>query len=217
MAAMRRVVLVLLVAAMSACRPDPEQQRIKATSKGTYDPKTGRLTEITYDKNKNGVVDTWVEMDGSRPVSARIDDDEDGRIDRWEYYNQNGRLLRVGESREKTGKPDMYAYMGVDGMPERVEMIELSNVTGTESVVRRDFFQGGVRVRAEEDTDGDGIMDRWESGFVNAAARVVEFDDGKKRDGRPTQRFTYNERGALVSIETEPDGRGGYAKKREIR
>ena len=217
MAAMRRVVLLLLVAAIAACAPDPEQLRIKATSKGTYDPKTGKLTEITYDKNKNGVIDTWVDMDGPRPVAARIDSNEDGKIDRWEYYNQNGRLMRVGESRAKNGTVDLYAYMGADGTPERVELLEVSNVTGKEGVVRREFFEGGVKVRAEEDTDGDGVIDRWEGGFVNGTARVVEFDDEKKRDGAPTQRFTYNDRGGLVSIESEPDGKGGYGKKREIK
>ena len=50
---------------------DPNAARLKATTKATYDPKTGRLTELTYDRNKNGVVDTWTEMDGSRPLRSR--------------------------------------------------------------------------------------------------------------------------------------------------
>lgn len=190
--------------------------RIRATSKGKYDAKTGKLTEITYDKNKNGRVDTWVDMDGSRPVSARIDGDEDGKIDRWEYYTPSGVLQKVGESRAKSGAVDMWAYMGADGTPDRVEFVEVSNVTGKEGIVRREHFQGGVKVRGEEDTDGDGIIDRWET-FTGGRLTAVEFDDDKKRDGRPVQRMTYDDRGALIAIETEPDGQGGYKKKRGIQ
>ena len=40
-------------------------------------------------------------MEGSRPVRARVDDDEDGRVDRWEYYDAAGKLARVGFSRAK--------------------------------------------------------------------------------------------------------------------
>jgi hypothetical protein len=212
----RAVLVIVFVVGALACREDPERARIRQTSKGTYDPKTGRLSEITYDKNKDGRIDTWVSMDGSRPVSARLDTDEDGTIDRWEYYNQNGLLLRVGESRAKTGQADMYAYMGADGTPARIEFLELSNVTSQEGVVRREYLEAGVKVRGEEDTDGDGVMDRWEI-FSGGRLRSVEFDDAKKRDGKPTQRLTYDDRGALVSIESDPDGQGGYRQKRVIK
>ncbi len=62
---------LLLVA--TACGPDPEQERLRATSKGVYDPQTGVLRQITYDRNKNGRIDTWTRMDGARPVSSEID------------------------------------------------------------------------------------------------------------------------------------------------
>ena len=66
---------------------DPERERLKATTKASYDKATGKLTELTYDANKNGRIDTWTEMDGTRPLRSRIDSNEDGRIDRWEYYD----------------------------------------------------------------------------------------------------------------------------------
>ncbi len=34
-------------------------------------------------------------MDDSRPVRARVDDDEDGRVDRWEYYDTTGSIAAV--------------------------------------------------------------------------------------------------------------------------
>ncbi|MGH9311403.1 MAG: hypothetical protein ACRD1U_18640, partial [Vicinamibacterales bacterium] len=48
-----------------ACR-DRDKARLRDTTQPTYDPKTGRLSELTYDANKNGTIDTWTEMDGSR-------------------------------------------------------------------------------------------------------------------------------------------------------
>lgn len=210
----RALVGVLLCLLAAACQ-DPERQRIRATSQGKYDPQTGRLSEITYDKNKNGRVDTWVAMDGARALSARLDTDEDGKIDRWEEYGQDGKLTKAGESRAKSDKPDLWIFMAADGTPEHIEMLELSNVTGQESIVKREFYQAGARVRAEEDTDGDGVMDRWER-YESGVLKTVEFDDGSKRDGTPTQRYTYDGRGGLASIETQPDGRGGYGKKRSL-
>ena len=196
------------------------------------------MTEITYDKNKNGRVDTWVRMDGARPISATIDSDEDGRIDRWEYYAADGRPERVGESRAKSGRADLWAYLGAEVRvrPEhcglyhgvagrglvagdrdrRIEFLEVSDVTGKEGIVRREFYRGGAKISGEEDTDGDGVMDRWE-GFDAGRLRTVEFDDPKKRDGQPAQRLTYDDRGGLISIETGPDGRGGYRTKRSIK
>ena len=207
-----RVFCAFTVALLTlACR-DPEQERIRKTSTGQYDPATGKLTEITYDKNQNGVIDTRVKMDGARPVSAVIDADEDGKPDRWEEYDAQRRLVKAGESRAKNGKPDLWVYFASAGTPERIEYSEVSDVTGRESITRREFYEAGVKVRAEEDTDGDGVMDRWET-FAKGALQTVEFDDPKRRDGKPAQRLTYDARGTLVLVESEPDASGTYTKR----
>src|ERR1019366_3641243 len=149
------------------------------------------------------------------PVSSVIDTNEDGVIDLWEYYENCGQLVKKGWLRAKPDlvskfrKPDAFAYMGPDGKPERVEYIEVSNVTGIEGVVRREFYKGDVMVRAEEDTDGDGLMDRWDT-FENKHLRTTEFALG--HTGKPGKRFTYDDKGALVLIETEPDASGRYTK-----
>ncbi len=82
---------------------DPERERLKHTTRASYDQTTGKLTELTYDANKNGRIDTWTEMDGTRPIRSRIDSDEDGRIDRWEYYD-DGRPSGQGGLLEKGGR-----------------------------------------------------------------------------------------------------------------
>src|SRR3954451_19915942 len=148
---------LLCVAAvvLSACS-DPEKERIKETTRPTYDKTTGKLTELTYDRNKNGKIDTWTDMDGTRPIRSRSDLDEDGKLDRWEYYDEKGGLAKVGFSRKQDGKVDAWAFSGPDGSVARVEI----SLTGDERKIdRREFYQGGALVRAEEDTNGDGRID----------------------------------------------------------
>ena len=62
---------------------DPEQERIERTTIPTYDTETRRLIELTYDRDKNGTIDTWTDMDGAGCFRSRSDLDEDGTLDRW--------------------------------------------------------------------------------------------------------------------------------------
>lgn len=195
---------------------DPDRERLKATTKASYDKATGKLTELTYDANKNGRVDTWTEMDGTRPLRSRIDSDEDGRIDRWEYYDDAGRLTKVGFSRKADDKPDAWAYSTAEG---RIDRIEISSTGDPARIDRWEFYdpsaatsQGptgtGPLLRVEEDTDRDGRPDKWER-YVHGLVQTAEFD--VTGDGRPDRRLTYRD-AELVLIETAPDASGSYAK-----
>ena len=84
--------------------------------------KTGKLTQLTYDRNGNGVIDTWTDMDGAKPLRSRIDLDENGTIDRWEYYGPDQKLEKVGFSRMKDGKEDAWSFAGPDGSVARIEV-----------------------------------------------------------------------------------------------
>ena len=214
----------LALAAAASCGDSSDAARAKATTQASYDLTKGKLAEITYDKNKNGRIDTWTKMDGATPVSSRIDTNEDGKIDRWETYGPDGKLVKVDWERAPvpgpanpvvafTGKPNATAYVNADGVIERIEYYEISDVTGQKDITRREFYNAAKQLaRAEEDTDGDGLMDRFET-YADGAIRTVEFDEKKPYDGKPDRRMTYSPQGALVLIETEPDGNGGYLKK----
>jgi hypothetical protein len=213
----RRAVLAALAfggaAAGAAACSDPERARLEATTKATYDERTGRLRELTSDANGNGRIDTWTEMDGARPVRSRSDRNEDGRDDRWEYYDGSGRLVKVGFSRRDTGKPDAWAEPGADGRISRI----LVSSAGEESKIDRwetyDPGAPGVITAVEEDTNGDGRPDKWEQ-YAGGTLRAAQLDENG--DGRADRRLTY-EQGALVLIESDPDERGRYTKRRPLQ
>ena len=73
----------------------------------------GRLKQLFYDRNKNGRVDTVAFMDGARFVRIEIDSDEDGVVDRWEYYGADQKLEKVGISKANDGQPDTWVYRDV--------------------------------------------------------------------------------------------------------
>jgi hypothetical protein len=189
-----------------ACAPDPEKERLKKTTQATYDPKTGRLQRLTYDGNKNGTIDTWTYMDGTKVLRSEIDRDEDGKIDRWEFHGADGALEKVGFSRAHDGKLDAWAYSGADGKVARVEI----STKQDGAIDRREFYEGDALARAEEDTNADGRPDKWET-YAQGRVASVAFDENG--DGRPDRRLTYGPSGALVSIESAPDAGGAFTKR----
>ena len=164
------VALTACAAVLAHGCADPERERLRATTRASYDKTTGKLTELTYDANKNGRIDTWTEMDGTRPVRSRLDSNEDGRIDRWEYYDEAGRLTRVGFSRKADDRPDAWAYSTAEG---RIDRIEISSTADPAHIDRWEFYDtaaapsatavgAGPLLRVEEDTNHDGRTDKWE-------------------------------------------------------
>jgi hypothetical protein len=215
---MRKTLLAATVVCLSACA-DPDRERLKATTKPTYDRTTGKLIELTYDANKNGRVDTWTDMDGTKPLRSRIDQNEDGKIDRWEYYGDKGQLVKVGFSRRDEGKPDAWAFAGADGKLQRIEI----SPSGDEKKVNRwEYYdasaaldaQGtGALVRVEEDTNGDGKPDKWET-YENRAIKTAALDENG--DGKPDRQLTYNA-SMLVLIESQPDAGGGFTRRVAVK
>jgi hypothetical protein len=196
---------VVCTATLSSACSDPERERIRETTKPTYDKTTGKLTELTYDRNKNGKIDTWTDMDGTRPLRSRIDLDEDGTIDRWEYYGEKGELLKVGFSRKKDGKPDAWAYSG-EG--DKVERVEISSTADEHKIDRWEHYDATGLVGAEEDTNADGRPDKWET-YGGGALKTAAFDENG--DGKPDRRLTYDN-GQLTLIESDPDGAGAFTR-----
>jgi hypothetical protein len=158
-------------------------------------------------------------MDGAKPLRSRVDRDEDGRIDRWEHYDEKGQLAKVGFSRKNDGKPDAWAFAGPDGNLSR---IEISSAGDEKKVDRWEHYDAtvalnadgtGALVKAEEDTNGDAKPDKWET-YENGAIKTAAFDENA--DGIPDRRLTYD-RTTLVLIETQPDATGQFTKRVDVR
>lgn len=195
--------------AVAACS-NPDADRVRKTTIPTYDKKTGKLVELTYDRNKDGIVDTWTDMDGNKPLRSRIDTDGDGVVDRWEYYDDRGGLAKVGFSRKRDGRVDAWAYSGPDGKVARVEM---SSSGDEKKIDREEIYDNGSLIRTQEDTDGDGRIDKWET-YERGELATASMDENG--DGRPDRRLTYNG-GTLVLIESDPDALGRFTKRVEVK
>jgi hypothetical protein len=195
---------IILVAGCS----DPESERLKATTQATYDPQTGRLVRLTADLNKDGVIDAFTYMDGPRALRTELDRDQDGRIERWEYLGDDGKtVVRVAISRENNGRPDTWLYAGPGGKLVRAE---ISSEQDEKKIDRWEWYENDQVVRAEEDASGDGKVDKWEV-HRNGALMSIALDEDY--DGKPDRRLNYGAQGRLLSIESEPDGRGGFRKR----
>jgi hypothetical protein len=199
-----------VVLALAAGCSNSERAREKQGITPTYDKTTGKLKELTFDSNNNGRVDTWTVMDGSRPIMSRIDRNEDGKIDRWEYYGDHGQLVKVGFSRKDNGVPDAWAFSGPDG---RIERIEMSSVADERKIDRWERYDATGLVSAEEDTNGDGVPDKWET-YRAGVLETASFDENG--DGKPDRRLLYNA-GVLIAIETAPDAAGHYQKRIDVK
>ena len=161
-----------------------------------YDDATGRLQLLKYDANGDGTIDTWSYMDGARVVRIELDPDQNNVIDRWEYYGPGQAIEKVGTSRLGDNTPDSWAFYDAAGMMTKLEIS--THRDGT--VDRVEYYEGAVRVRAEEDTNADGRTDKWEA-FEGPRLASVALDTRQR--GTPDRRVVYAQDGT-VRIEELP-------------
>lgn len=177
--------LVLLAAVGSSfCSPAGDKQ-----IEPVYDKDTGRLQRLNYDANKNGKVDTVSFMDGARVLRIEIDKDEDGKVERWEHYGADQTIEKVGFSRANDGTEDAWSYTAPDGSIARIEM----STHRDGKVTRTEYYEKNVLVRAEEDADGDGTIDKWET--FDGAGRMVSVAFDTLHRGTPDRRLVYGPNG----------------------
>jgi hypothetical protein len=168
------------VAAFNGCGDAPREERVQAA----YDKTTGKLSQLTVDVAKDGKPNITSYMDGSKFLRIEIDTNEDGKVDRWEYYGADQKLERVGFSRANDGIADAWAFHRPDGSIERVEVSTKRDGKPN----RTEFYEKGALARAEEDTNGDGRVDKWEQ-YESGALVSASFDT--TRSGKPTTTIDY--------------------------
>jgi hypothetical protein len=161
-----------------------------------YSPKTGKLAELTADRDGDGRIDTWAEMDGAHLLSVKIDRHGTGRPDRWEYYEAG--------SPAAAGRPTNGAAFERGAVLSRAE--EANGPDGT-TVSRHEYYVSGVISRVEEDSDFDGRVDKWE--FYEHGA-LVRMDLDLRGTGKADRRFVYRADGLLDHLEADRDGSGHF-------
>jgi hypothetical protein len=165
-----------------------------------YDPQSGMLQLVKYDANRNGRVDTWIHVEGSRIVRAEVDGNEDGTIDRWEHYEAGEQLDRIGVSTLNDGKEDVWLHVAPDGAPRRVDIS-----TGRDGrVTRTEYYENKTLTSAEEDGDGDGRLDKWER-YENGRLVSLAFDTSGR--GTPDRRLVYAADGSTHVEAVDGSGR----------
>lgn len=196
---------VLTAVIAGACSPS----RSGARPPAEYDAETGRLRRLVVDVNENGRSDAVSVMDGARIEHVEVDLDENGKPERWDFYLGNTTLERVGLSRLNDGIMDAQAFYSAGGDIIRIEV----STQRDGRFNRVEFYERGLLVRSEEDTNGDGRADKWETYRPNVdagpneppyAIASVAFDDSGR--GRPERRVIYREAGEPSRVEVDTAG-----------
>lgn len=174
-----------------------------------YDERTRALIRLDLDRDGDGDVDTRTYMRGKVPVRTEEDLNADGVVDRWEYVNAEGSVVMVGTSSDgRPGVEDTWTFPSSAAGERRVDF----SLAGDRRVDRRELYRGDQRVRVEEDTNGDGVTDKWEV-YEAGVLRQVSVDTSF-RAGRPDRRVVYAASGAFERLELDPDRDGTFAPGR---
>lgn len=192
----------LVMAVLCGC----EAERATRLAVPNYDDFTGRLLQLNADQNGDGRVDQWTYLDGNRPLRGEADTDGDGRIDRWEYFDAQSVLTLIGSSSLGDGIEDTWTRPALTADGE--QHVSRSRQRDHRAD-RHEYFRGEALVRAEEDSNGDGRIDKWER-YEGTSLREAAFDTTFTR-GRADRRVLYDAQGQSV-VETDPDGDGQFVR-----
>jgi len=155
----------------------------------------GSLRQMKFDSNSDGKPDVFAYFSGrNTPDRLEIDENRDGKVDRWEEYNETGVMVRFATSR-RGGSPER--FVEIDPVTKVTTQVE-SDDDHNGKRERLELFVGGKLTRAEIDTDGDGKRDRvqdWSLGYMS----TEEID--RNGDGRPDVRIRHTRSGAISKVE----------------
>ena len=171
-----------------------------------YDDFSARLVQLSADQNGDGRIDQWTYLDGNRPLRGEADLDADGRVDRWEYFDAQAVLILVGTSSRGDGLEDTWTRPSLTPSGE----VHVSTARLRDRLAdRHEYFRVDRLVRAEEDTNADGRIDKWER-YEGTLLREASFDTSFVK-GRPDRRVVYDAMGGSV-VEADPDGDGTFVR-----
>jgi len=203
--------ILLLTAVLASCHssaPDGDRPRV------FYDPATRRLSRVEFDLNKDGKNDTVGYMDGTRIKRVELDTDQNGRVDRWDFYKPDGSLDHIGWATGAAGIMDSEAFYSPQRALDRIEI----STKHDGRFDRTEFYRDNILIRSQDDTNGDGRPDKWDdyAPYPNHARgepayriTATAFDD--TGSGRPDRRFVWAADGTVARVEVDPGATGHWA------
>jgi Flp pilus assembly protein TadD len=159
---------------------------------GAFGPSTARAraggeveVRVAYAPDGNEIARYYLPAGGGQPVLREEDTNDDGRPDRWIAYHAAARS-DIWEDGRGTGMPDLHFVFSIGGTP--LERIELDN--DEDGRIDRIIHYADGILRAEaRDTDGDGILDRFDR--FDDEGYVETRDEDLDGDGRIDTRSLY--------------------------
>jgi len=117
-----------------------------------------------FDTNEDGVMDQTVFYKGGKKIRRESDKNFDGKVDQWDYYDEEGIYRRTAKDTNGDGQPDRWRYTegpGVmlrevdrnfDGKVDRRQLTQFM-------MDRRLNIPRHLYIWKEEDNDFDGVID----------------------------------------------------------
>jgi hypothetical protein len=129
------------------------------------------------DVNGDGKPDITIVREGGREVCRAVDLNFDGVVDSYTYFDKNGQVVRRENDYDKDGRIDEIVLYKGGQIQEKDQSTALAKHLDT-----WDFYQAGVLVRTERDSNGDGVIDQWWE-YPKPGCPLIHAD--VNNDGRP--------------------------------
>lgn len=165
-----------------------------------YFDETGRLIRQAEDSRLDGRLDTWTFYEDGHPVRKESDTNGDGKVDLWAFYDGTGDLARTEADTDHDEHRDRVILYA------QGEMVEEQRYSpGLDPPRLIAIYANGQRSRKQEDTDGDGRMDRVTE--YDGAGHVTKVSRDPSERGAFTLFVYYEpETGAVLREEEDLNG-----------
>jgi hypothetical protein len=120
-----------------------------------YYDETEELVRQEEDSRLDGKSDAWTFFEEGRPIRKESDTNGNGKVDLWAFFDVTGNLVRTDADTDHDAHRDRVILY------EQGEMMEEQRYSpGREPPRLIVTYANGQRSRKDEDTDGDGRIDR---------------------------------------------------------